>query len=85
VWHGVVVLINLALAYFLLIGLQAAHETTLRVSFLHVPDLTGMLVIISGFALTWCVIRTLLVVRSYRAFGRPAVSAKSIGCSAVEK
>lgn len=73
-WHGVVVLINLALACSWLIALPAAFGITLRLCFLYTPDVTLLAVIISGFALLWCVIRTALVVRSHRAFGRPAVS-----------
>jgi CubicO group peptidase (beta-lactamase class C family) len=75
VWHGVVVLANLALAYFLLIGSPMAFEYTLREALLFGPAPTWILFLSAGFALTWCVIRTVLVVRSYRASGPPAVSA----------
>jgi hypothetical protein len=73
-WHGVVVLINLTLAVTLLIVLPAAFEITLRASFVFAPDVTWLIVISSGFALLWCVIRTALVIQSYRAFGRSVVS-----------
>jgi hypothetical protein len=73
-WHGVVVLSNLALAYTLLIALPAAFEIGLRAIFVFAPGIAWLVVISSGFALVWCVIRTVLVVRSYRAFGRPGVT-----------
>lgn len=70
-WHGAVVLINLALAFAGLIAPRAVFGITLGLGFLYTPDLALLAVIISGFALLWCVIRTVLVVRSYRAFGPP--------------
>lgn len=74
VWHGVVVLANLALAYFLLIGAPMAFEYTLREAMLFGPAPTWIVILSAVFALTWCVIRTVLVARSYRAFGRPVVT-----------
>ena len=74
VWHGVVVLVNLALAYFLLIGSPMAFEFTLRVAMLYGPAPTWIMILTAGCALLWCVIRTVLVVRSYRAFGPPSIS-----------
>lgn len=74
-WHGVAVIINLALASFWLIVLPAAFGITLGLCFLYTPDGTLLAVIISGFALLWCVIRTVLIVQGYRTFRRPPVSA----------
>jgi CubicO group peptidase (beta-lactamase class C family) len=69
VWHGVVVLVNLAPATFLLIC-----SPFLREAMLFGPDATWIVILSAAFALAWCVIRTVLVVRSYRAFGRAVVS-----------
>ena len=69
-WHGIVVLINLALAHFWPIALPAAFGITLGLGYLYTPDVTAIAIVSAGIALAWCVIRTVLVVRSYRAFGR---------------
>jgi hypothetical protein len=74
VWHSLVVVINLVLAYFLLVALPAAFEITLRLGLAFAPDSTWLVVFSSGFALMWSMIRTALVIQSYRAFGRPVVT-----------
>lgn len=75
VWHGVVVLANFALACFLLIVSPVVFEFSLREALLYGPAPTWIMFLSAGFALIWGMTRTVLVVRSYRAFRSPTVSA----------